>query len=70
MSSCEDLDTTKTVSPRANEKKTKETIGELYTEDDCTSLHKLTLPDLQRTLRDLRFVETRVCEISDRPKIP
>jgi hypothetical protein len=55
----ENLDTTKTVSPRANEKKTKETIGKLYTEDDCTSLHKFTLSDVQRTLQYLRFVEKR-----------
>jgi hypothetical protein len=39
------------------EEKRKETIAEVYREDDCSSFHKFTLSALQRTLRDLRFVE-------------
>jgi hypothetical protein len=58
------------VSPRANEKKTKETIGEAYTEDDCSSSHKFTLSDLQKTLQYLRFIEKRGGGISDRTMIP
>jgi hypothetical protein len=65
ISSRENLDTTKTVSQRANEKKTQETIGELYTEDDCSSSHKFTLSDLQRTLQYLHFDENRGGEISE-----
>jgi hypothetical protein len=58
------------VSPRANEKKTKETLGEVYTEDDCASLHKFTLSDLQRTLQYLRFVDNTGGEISESIMIP
>jgi hypothetical protein len=59
------LDTRETVSACAKEKKRKETIAEVSREDDCSSLHKFTLSDLQRTLRDLRFVayQQRVYEI-------